>query len=128
MFNYFFCWDLKSKFLAIFYLFLFTERVQMQKRTYEYLLNNHECKKSLAVSLEEEIKELNQKLYEKNEMIRSQFEIDNLKNEIRNLTNEKAQLEVEISKSELIYYLLIIYLSLLIIFFLKFFSILILRN
>lgn len=85
------------------FLFLFLERIQLQQQTYQYLLANHELKKSLAITLDEDIKELNQKLYElrlKQEMVRSQFDIDNLRNEIRNLTNEKAELELAISKSK----------------------------
>lgn len=75
------------------------ERIEMQKISYNLLKSNFEKKSVQSRHLDEEIKELNQKLLDRNQTIRSQFEIDHLRNEIRNLTNEKAELELEISRS-----------------------------
>ena len=71
----------------------------MQKISYNLLKSNFEKKSVQSRQLDEEIKELNHILLERNQTIRSQFEIDRLRDEIRNLTNEKAELELEISRS-----------------------------
>ena len=83
---------------SLIYLFIL-DRIRLQKKGFELLLQQAEAKKAEIVSLKADIDELNKYLVNKKEPVRSQFEIETLKGEIRELVNEKLKLEMEISKS-----------------------------
>jgi hypothetical protein len=74
------------------------DRIWLQKRGFEILLQEAESKKAQIVTMKADIDELNKYLVSRKEPVRSQFEVETLRGENRELVNEKCKLEKEICK------------------------------